>query len=698
MSVDIKLKHSSQAGKVPTAGDLSAGEVALNTADVKAYMLDDTGSVVTLVGDDSPIDARYVAVDGDNMTGDLTLGTDKITLDASAGSAEFGSYIKTNSFIGSDRTAAGNACFTGELNGAQTYRVNADGTVKLGNTTSAPNITLNADGDITAAGSTTIGEWDYAVTNKKGVELGAYGYISAQRADSDSLSPFFEGYKGDDVTASILSDGSATLAGNLTVGPYDTSSDTDGVFLGSTGGIISQRNSAFSASATVFAGYYGTTNTSAINVDGSGQFAGTVISGSDPNGGAGRGTSFNQFGTLRAANTAGTVFEGYTVGTANSTSSIGADGSAELGGNLTVGPYDTSPYIAGARLFVNNSGGASFVLNGNGSTGTALGVYDGNAPGYSAKILRNGGAEFLGNITSGPKTVNSSTRYTTYGTGFDVGSASDWFLAHYDSSNTVYAGIKNDGSSTFANSAAVAYTFISHKPAATAFCISGGDSNNTGSPKFYITAAGAAVFTGTVTAQGSVLTSDQRFKTNVEPAKPQLEDVVKLGNILKNWDWTEDAPVADKDTRFLGLIAQDLESICPALVTTVERTKPGKELTPEQVIPAVYEDRVVPAVYEEKVVPAVYKTIVIPAERNDEGEIITPRSTEQVLVTPEYTEQVLVTPEYTEKVLVKEEEIIPPTYEELDDSYKAIKNDVFIMKLLGAVAELSAKVQALEAG
>ena len=63
MSVSIKLKHSSQAGKVPTAGDFAAGggEIALNTADVKAYMLNAAGEVVTLVGNDSPITSAIVA-------------------------------------------------------------------------------------------------------------------------------------------------------------------------------------------------------------------------------------------------------------------------------------------------------------------------------------------------------------------------------------------------------------------------------------------------------------------------------------------------------------------------------------------------------------------------------------------------------------------------------------------------------------
>jgi hypothetical protein len=175
-----------------------------------------------------------------------------------------------------------------------------------------------------------------------------------------------------------------------------------------------------------------------------------------------------------------------------------------------------------------------------------------------------------------------------------------------------------------------------------------------------ITTAGAAAFSGTVSAQGSVLTSDQRFKENITDAKSQLADVTALGNKLRNWDWTADAPVADKDTRFLGLVAQEAETICPGIVTTIARTKDGDELTPEVVVPAVYETKTVPAVLD------------------DEGEVVEAETTEQVLVT--------------------EEQITPATYEQLDDSYKGIKNDILIMKLLGAVAELSAKVAALEAG
>ena len=58
--------------------------------------------------------------------------------------------------------------------------------------------------------------------------------------------------------------------------------------------------------------------------------------------------------------------------------------------------------------------------------------------------------------------------------------------------------VKNDGSASFANSAAGAYTFISNRPAAASFCISGGTTSNTGDPAWYVTPVGSATFTGDV--------------------------------------------------------------------------------------------------------------------------------------------------------------------------------------------------------
>ena len=170
-------------------------------------------------------------------------------------------------------------------------------------------------------------------------------------------------------------------------------------------------------------------------------------------------------------------------------------------------------------------------------------------------------------------------------------------------------------------------------------------------PNISLNADGSATFTGTVTATVTP-PSDARFKENITPANPQLADVVALGKQLKNFDWNDEAPLNDelRAVRQLGLIAQEAERVSPGIVKTIKRTKQGKELTPE------------------KVIPAVYKEVVDPQdEENFSQELVTP------------------------------EQIIPATYEEVDDSFKGISQDALIMKLLGAVAELSAEVEALKA-
>ena len=86
--------------------------------------------------------------------------------------------------------------------------------------------------------------------------------------------------------------------------------------------------------------------------------------------------------------------------------------------------------------------------------------------------------------------------------------------------------------------------------------------------RFSVNADGDGFFTGNVTA-GNV--SDIKFKENITDASPQLDDVVALGSSLKNWTWKEEAPLNEelRSNRFLGLIAQEAEQICPSLTYEV---------------------------------------------------------------------------------------------------------------------------------
>lgn len=85
MSIDVKLKHSATPGKKPSAGDLTAGELAINTADEVAYIKNASGDVVALTGSGSipsypnvddgggaTLDARYVKTTGDATAQEIT--------------------------------------------------------------------------------------------------------------------------------------------------------------------------------------------------------------------------------------------------------------------------------------------------------------------------------------------------------------------------------------------------------------------------------------------------------------------------------------------------------------------------------------------------------------------------------------------------------------------------------------------------
>jgi hypothetical protein len=335
--------------------------------------------------------------------------------------------------------------------------------------------------------------------------------------------------------------------------------------------------------------------------------------------------------------------------------SLNANGSATFAGDVQVGDIATEGvkvYTAGVLQLSRNTG----------TGGEALGIYQGGPDIANLKtILRaDGSATFAKNVVS--------TDGNFQGYEFIADQNTNTYGCFTGKLNGVQTSrILADGSATFGGDPT---TGVKGAKIATSGRIitACNNSNNaifngyavgSTSTTSEIKGDGSATFNGTVTAASYVTSSDQRFKENITDATSQLADVVALGNNLRNWDWTDDAPVSDKDTRFLGLVAQEAETISPGIVATIARTKDGDELTPEVVVPAVYETRTVPAVLDE------------------EGEVIEPETTEEVLVT--------------------EEQVTPATYEQLDDSYKGIKNDVLVMKLLGAVAELSAKVAALEA-
>ncbi len=713
MAVNVRLKHSSVDGKAPVASDLLEGEVALNIHQNSpaAYIKDSNGDIVKLAGAGSVTDADAVKKSetaSQNMAGDLTLGTDKITLDA--GTGEITADGVRAEQVDVTQTGSGYTYIGRKSDGTATFFIGDDGSGKF-------------------AADTIVGENNgSASTNASGIYIGKEGYISYFKSSSEA-SDFIVCRKHGNANpvASIASDGSLNAAGDVKIGgtlpssPNITLSAAGSItaagdlqvgessFSGNDDGVIVQTNGRITASAAdgsdVWNGFTtGGNRTSVIGADGSITAAGGIRSLGDAYLGTSEGVLLNggpdrNFpGSIDVCRDGATnlLWKGWQKGITSPTSQITADGSITAAGNVTVGDYQSG--TAGkngfqlrswGELVQNRNGGDAYTLYNNSATKTVIIAANGSATfgnttdyvkidpitnglfiveSGSSKINLNkdGSASFASNVTlEGTAAYLVVKRTGATGTttiaqfGTDSIAQAIEFRANgsatFDGSVTSGSLAPGGGGGNYFYNGEVA----AYSPSASNTIFRGWDaSGSTNSLVASIYANGNAVFVGSVTASN---VSDVRFKENITDAKPQLADTVALGSQLKNWDWKDDAPLNEelRARRFLGLVAQEAEKVCPELTYTVPRIKQGKELTPEVVVPAVYETKTVPAVLD------------------DEGEVIEEETTEEVLVT--------------------EEQVTPATYEQLDDSYKAINHDILVMKLLGAVAELKAEVDALKA-
>ena len=150
----IQLKRSNAledaSAKMPSSAQMEYGELAVNynASDTCIFVKDSNDQIVRIAGLGSvgipggypdledgngiTLDERYVRTIGDNMTGNLTLGTDNITLDATSGSAGFTGSVETTgatSLFSVNRTIAaeGESLYLGYFNGIEQFKVGVDG-------------------------------------------------------------------------------------------------------------------------------------------------------------------------------------------------------------------------------------------------------------------------------------------------------------------------------------------------------------------------------------------------------------------------------------------------------------------------------------------------------------------------------------------------------------------------------------------
>jgi hypothetical protein len=546
---------------------------------------------------------KWITLGAANVGGSPTF--DSLAVNGSASFASGGTTIDGPSGV----TVTSSSGAKNQLNGDGFYQIKTDGS------TSAATILAN--------GSATF----------DGVLQGNQRVIANGGGGKTGTAATFLNYAGDasTVTASITADGSASFAGQIQGGNnttafggvfYSNSSDPTYATLyarnydqsgtgnvirceNPTGGIAFQVNAGGSATfantvespsfygnatGTAQVWYGGNTGTSVIKADGSAEFAGTVTVGAYSAFGTGLGVRTSANGSLslnRPNDTAAPALQISQIGSTDIKTQLKNDGSATFAGTLRV----------------NHSGSGFF-----GTDGDSLSLGDSGGTKVSIQST-TGAATFAGGVTAGGDCIietgslnvyqaSNSNAATVFNGGWNTGGG-----------RNITSTIYSDGSATFGsapnNSNATGVSFLSAN-GAIAVQANGrlfrGHAYSNGAQTSVINDDGSATFSGNITA-GNV--SDIKFKENITDANPQLADVTALGSSLKNWDWKEEAPLNEelRAKRFLGLIAQEAEQICPGLTYEV-----------------------------------------------GEGE----------------------------------------------DSYKAINHDILVMKLLGAVAELKAEVEALK--
>ena len=96
------------------------------------------------------------------------------------------------------------------------------------------------------------------------------------------------------------------------------------------------------------------------------------------------------------------------------------------------------------------------------------------------------------------------------------------------------------------------------------------DNGNVGigenTPAYQLEVGGDINFQGVLRANGIVLVSDKRFKTNIVSLKKGLPFLMELEGVYHSWDSTSFPDKNFPNRREIGLIAQELQKVYPELV------------------------------------------------------------------------------------------------------------------------------------
>ena len=480
MSVDITLKHSSVAGKVPTPADLQPGELAINTnvAGPALYAKDSAGSVIKIAGAGSvstPDASETVAGIAEiATTTEITTGTDdgrivsplklKQALDALPPGTTVGAIAPATPESGQawfDTTTNtlniwdGAAWRTSQPAASEAVAGIAEIATQAEVTAGTDDATIVTPLKLATSQATTV------VWTRTGTEL------SPKTAGDDVFTSGDVKVGGTTGTPNISlnADGSAEFAGNLV---------SDGYFRTDRFATKAGLGLELGGTEYAFGAYVDSTNPVAtIGLDGSAAFAGGVSarylyavtpdgewnSFINQGGATNKNTVINNgsadvitFNNDGSASFAGDVKIGGTLPSAPNISLNGTDGSAEFAGQLYVNSSDTD------TLYVRNlssSGNALRIATGASESG-ANDVFKVDSNG---NLTKAGSASFAGDVqVAGDAISGTADGITLRDSGLINASratGNNIFAGFTTGTITQTSSITSDGSATFAGTSTV---------------------------------------------------------------------------------------------------------------------------------------------------------------------------------------------------------------------------------------------------
>ena len=306
------------AGNVEIAGDAqvngnigatiySAGGVAVRRASTggsqfvwRGYLDGTAGSTSEINADGSATFAgsgtfnSYINRIYDGTNHDLTIGTDDYVLfyRTTGNVNDQKVVIKTDGSATFKNTAAVDVpnawtpAFEVKINSSTDPSIYMDGggTINAVNFNARPvgatdnTIELNGtDGSADFAGdvTSTLNSWDTTNPASLGVNIAPGGLVQVKRSSASSTAKLLQGFGGTAETTTIYSDGTASFAGAVEVGDFNTDGSTKGVWVRDSGVVQVSSPSGSANAFQVFKGSVGETVT--ITNDGSATFAGNKI-------------------------------------------------------------------------------------------------------------------------------------------------------------------------------------------------------------------------------------------------------------------------------------------------------------------------------------------------------------------------------------------------------------------------------------